>query len=143
MTVSVRRNEGSPASRLKTLSYLDSVLAKLEARDRGGDEALMLNNAGQLASGAASNLFWITGGRLYTPGLDCGVLHGTMRARVLDAAASLGIEAMQVSAGLQALEGAEGVFLTSSLLKVREVSELDGQPIPSSPLTARLSSRCR
>jgi branched-subunit amino acid aminotransferase/4-amino-4-deoxychorismate lyase len=56
-----RRNEGSPAARLKTLSYLDNVLARAEAKAAGADEAVMLNNRGELACAAAANLFWIAG----------------------------------------------------------------------------------
>ncbi|HEY3887643.1 MAG TPA: aminotransferase class IV, partial [Caulobacteraceae bacterium] len=77
--VSVRRNAGSPASRLKTLAYLDNVLARREALAAGADEAVMLNTAGELACAAAANLFWVSDGRLRTPALDCGVLDGIAR----------------------------------------------------------------
>jgi branched-subunit amino acid aminotransferase/4-amino-4-deoxychorismate lyase len=78
-----RRNEGSPASRLKTLSYVDGVLARAEARAVGADEAVMLNNRGEVACAAAANLFWIEGERVFTPALECGVLAGIARARLL------------------------------------------------------------
>jgi branched-chain amino acid aminotransferase/4-amino-4-deoxychorismate lyase len=81
VTATVRRNEGSPASRLKTLSYLDNVLAREEARAAGADEALMLNNAGFVACAGAANVFWLEGERLVTPALSCGVLEGIMRAK--------------------------------------------------------------
>jgi len=135
----VRRNEGSPASRLKTLSYLDNVLARAEATERGADEALMLNSRGELAGGAAANLFWVQEGRLFTPALECGVLAGTMRARVLRAAARLGVEVVEVRAPAEALASAEAVFLTNSLIGVREVWAVDEVVLEPSGLVERLA----
>ena len=138
ITSSVRRNEGSPAARLKTLAYLDSVLARNEVRQKGGDEALMLNSRGEAACAAAANVFWVTGGRLFTPALECGVLAGTMRARVLAAARRLGVEIAEVHAPAEALAGSEAVFLTNSLIGVRSVSRLDGVAFGASALVERL-----
>jgi len=140
VTAGVRRNEGSAASRLKTLAYLDNVLAREEARAAGADEALMLNNRGEPACAAAANLFWISGERLFTPALDCGVLAGIARSRVLAAARDAGIEAVEIRAGAEALAGAEGLFLTNSLIGVRSVSHLDGTGLRLSPLTDRLAA---
>ena len=103
----VRRNEGSPASRLKTLAYLDNVLARREAQAAGADEAVMLNNRGELACASAANLFWISSGRLFTPHLDCGVLPGVVRAQVIAAAARLGGPANAAHAGPDALAAAD------------------------------------
>ncbi|MDO9336970.1 MAG: aminotransferase class IV [Caulobacter sp.] len=136
VTVGVRRNEQSPASRLKTLSYLDNVLARREAR---GAEALMLNTAGQLACAAAANLFWSQGGRLLTPALDCGVLDGIMRGAVIARARARGVPVEEVRAGREALEAADGLFLTNSLIGVRAVSMLDGRRVAESPLQALVS----
>lgn len=138
VTVSVRRNEGSPASRLKTLAYLDNVLARAEARAAGADEALMLNNRGEVACAAAANLFWVRDGALFTPARSCGVLEGIMRAAAIEAAQGLGLAVAEVGAERSALDRAEGVFLTNSLIGVREVSGLDGDPVSSSPIAAQL-----
>lgn len=137
VTVGVRRNEHSPASRLKTLSYLDSVLARREA---GGAEALMLNTVGQIACAAAANLFWVQDGRLQTPALECGVLDGIMRGVVIARARARGIAVEEVRVDRAALDGATGLFLTNSLIGVRPVSMLDGQAVAESPLVARISS---
>jgi branched-subunit amino acid aminotransferase/4-amino-4-deoxychorismate lyase len=136
VTVSVRRNEGSPVSRLKTLSYLDNVLARREA---GPAEALMLNSRGEIACAAVANLFWVAEGRLETPALDCGVLDGIMRGQVLAAAKALGVEAAQVRVGRERLVDAEGLFLTNSLIGVRAVERLDGRTVPDHPLVAELA----
>lgn len=133
VTASVRRNEGSPASRLKTLSALDVVLARREARAAGADEALLLNNRGELACAAAGNLFWREGGRLLTPALDCGVLAGITRARVMAVATGLGLEAAEVRAGPEALDRADGVWISNSLIGLRPVGALDGRPLPADP----------
>src|SRR5262249_51407947 len=121
------RNEHSPASRLKTLSYLDNVLARAEARTAGGDEAVMLNTAGALACAAAANLFWIRDGVLFTPALACGVLAGIARGEALASAARLGVTAHEVAAGPQALAAADAVFLTNALIGVRPVASVDGR----------------
>lgn len=137
-TVSVRRNEGSPLSRLKSLSYLDNVLARAEARAAGADEALMLNNQGQVACAAAANLFWFEGDRLVTPAIACGVLDGTIRAQVLAKARGLGLEAVEASVPCSALTAAAGLFLTNSLIGVQPVSALDGRAVEPHPLLAPL-----
>jgi branched-subunit amino acid aminotransferase/4-amino-4-deoxychorismate lyase len=137
-TVGVRRNEGSPTSRLKTLAYLDNVLARAEARAAGADEALMLNNRGELACAAAANLFWVRDGVLFTPALSCGVLDGIVRAAVMAAAPVLGLAAAEVAASRSTLDSAEAVFLTNSLIGVREVGLLDGAAVPRSAVTAQL-----
>lgn len=140
-TASVRRNDGSPASRLKSLAYLDNVLARREARAAGADEALMLNTQGRIACAAAANLFWFEGERLCTPALACGVLDGVVRGRVIAEARGLGIDVEEVSAEVPAFEQATGLFLTNSLIGVRPVSRLDGRAIPPNPLLERLSVR--
>jgi branched-subunit amino acid aminotransferase/4-amino-4-deoxychorismate lyase len=138
ITSTVRRNEGSPASRLKTLSYLDNVLARREAQAAGVEEALMLNGAGQAACASAANIFWVAGGRLFTPALDCGVLAGVMRGQVIGLAALLGVQTLEIRAPPQAVAEADGVFLTSSLIGVRPATELDGVRLGEDPLVDTL-----
>jgi branched-chain amino acid aminotransferase/4-amino-4-deoxychorismate lyase len=133
-----RRNELSPASRLKTLAYLDNVLARGEARAAGADEALMLNSRGEVACAAAANIFWIKDEGVCTPALACGVLDGIMRAEVRAACARLRIGFSEVRAGIGALRGAPA-FITNSLIGVREVSRLDGHALPRSSVTALLA----
>ncbi len=132
-TVGIRRNEGSPASRLKTLAYLDNVLARRSARAMGADEALMLNNRGEIAGGAAANVFWFEGDVLVTPALDCGVLDGIVRNAVIERARGVGIEVRQVRAARDRLERASGLFLTNSLIGPRPVETLDGVAVRPHP----------
>jgi branched-chain amino acid aminotransferase/4-amino-4-deoxychorismate lyase len=138
MLAKTRRNEGSPASRLKTLSYLDNVLARAEARAAGADEAVMRNNHGDLACAGAANLFWIAGGQLFTPALHCGVLEGIARGRVLSLARRLEVAVHEVATGAEALDEAEAVFLTNSLIGVRPVRRFEGESFGPHALVERL-----
>jgi len=139
VTAGVRRNAQSPASRLKTLAYLDNVLARAEARAAGADEALMLNTRGELACAAAANLFWVQGERLFTPALTCGVLAGVQRARVAAWMAKAGTPLQEVAAGPEALATADAVFLTNALIGVRPVAAADGHAFRPHPLVAQLA----
>ena len=129
----VRRNESSPTSRLKTLSYLDNVLARAEVRAKGADEALMLDLRGHLACAAAGNLFWTRGARLYTPALSCGVLDGIVRGKVLTAARAQGVVVQEVVAKKFVLGRAGSVFITNSLIGAATVESLDGSPLGADP----------
>lgn len=120
----VRRNAASPVSRLKSLAYLDNVLARREAVAAGADEAAMLNTEGHLAGAAAANLFWLEGGTLVTPPLAAGCLDGILRGAVIDAAAALGIATRERLAGAESLLAADAVLLTNSLIGVRAVRSL-------------------
>lgn len=141
-TTPIRRNETSPAAGLKTLAYLDNVLARRTARDLGADEAVMLNTTGDVACAAAANLFWIREGRLFTPSLACGALAGVVRAVVLAAAAELGIEAVETRAAAGVLASAEAIVLTNSLIGLRAVGELDGAGLADHPMVSRLARVC-
>jgi branched-subunit amino acid aminotransferase/4-amino-4-deoxychorismate lyase len=136
MVSTVARNEGSPASRLKTLGYLDNVLARREATAAGADEAIMLNGQGHVACAAAANLFWLRDGRVFTPALACGVLDGIVRRQVMATVA-----VTEVAVGIGALVGSEAMFLTNSLIGVREAASLDGRVFEPSARVAEIAGR--
>lgn len=125
-----RRNQASPSSRLKTLAYLDNVLARREAAAAGADEAVMLNTRGELACAAAANLFWLSGDVVMTPALQTGRLDGLMARQVIAAASALGVHVRQVSMGAEVLGQADAIFITSSLIGVRPAGLAD-RPAPS------------
>ncbi|MBX3485634.1 aminotransferase class IV [Phenylobacterium sp.] len=139
VTAVTRRNDRSPASRLKTLSYLDNVIARGEARKAGADEALMLNSRGKIACAAAANVFWIVEDVLYTPAPEAGVLEGIMRAEVLRAARRSGVKVRVVRGARPVVLEDAPVFLTNSLTGVRRVARLDGRAVPFHPLVDRLA----
>jgi len=136
----VRRNDASPASRLKTLAYLDNVLARREALAAGADEALMLNTRGEVACAAAANLFWIKDGALITPAAETGRLDGIMARQVIGAAGALGLEVTQGAFGFEAVATADGLFLTNSLIGARAARLKGASAYGPHPIVARLAA---
>ena len=127
--------------RVKSLNYLNNVLAKLEARTRGADEALLLNAAGLVAEAAVANVFVVRSGELRTPPATDGALEGITRATVLDLAHALDIPASERSLGRFDLFAAEECFLTGSGAGLIGVRSLDGRPIGAGapgPMLAKL-----
>lgn len=139
ITSSIRRNDGSPGSRVKSLAYLDNVLARHEARAAGADEALMLNTRGQVACATAANVFWFEDDILTTPALDCGGLDGVVRGRIIALATEAGMAVREGHAEPSAFADATGLFLTNSLMGVRPVASLDGRRVPLHPAVERLA----
>jgi branched-chain amino acid aminotransferase len=127
---SIRRNDRSPLSRLKSLGYLDNVLALAEARARGAGDALMLNTSERVACASAANVFRIAGDRLETPPIVDGVLPGIVRTRVLALAPDAGLVPVERSLTERDLEEADAVFLTNSVRLLRPVTEIDGATLP-------------
>lgn len=128
---SIRRNSGSPLSRLKSANYLESILARQEARAAGVDEALCLNEKGLLAEASMSNIFLVTDGILRTPGQESGILPGITRETILELASPLGINTLEHDIRLDELSQAQEAFLTNSLIEVMPLTEIDGKPIGS------------
>jgi branched-subunit amino acid aminotransferase/4-amino-4-deoxychorismate lyase len=142
----VRRNETSPLARVKSLNYLDNLLAREDARRGGAGEALLLNPRGFLADGAASNLFLVRDGTLLTPGVEAGALPGITRQVVMEMAGEEGIEVVETSLAPPDLFGAEEAFLTNSVMELMPLVAVDGRqvgPGRPGPLTGRLARRYR
>jgi len=130
LTSSLRRPSADVLDpRVKSLNYLNNILARAEAVERGADEALLLNQAGAVAEAAVANIFAVRDGELLTPLATDGVLEGITRATVLEIAAALGIPAHQRTLGRMDLLGADEVFLTGSGAGIVPVRSLDGRDI--------------
>lgn len=140
VTSTIRRNETSPASRLKTLSYIDSILAAREAAASGCDDALLLNGKGDVAATTIANIFILKGGRLVTPPVAAGILPGIARRKILDLA---GAEERMIAP--EELRDADAVFLTNSLRLIRPVSHFDGRKLrcDAAALEKLLDGLCR
>ena len=140
ITASVRRP--GPAvfdARVKSLNYLPSVLARLEARAAGADEALLLNEAGRVAEGSAENVLCVQGGALCTPPAEEGALAGITRDVLLALAEDEGIPTRVCPLTLYDLRTAEEVMLVGTGAGVVPVRDLDGWSIPCpGPVTQRL-----
>jgi len=130
VTSSVRRPPADVLDpRVKSLNYLNNVMAKLEARQRGADEALMLNVQGMVAEASVANVFVVRSGVLLTPPATDGALEGITRATVLDLAAALGIPAREQTLGRFDLFAADEAFLTGSGAGIVPVRSLDGRAV--------------
>jgi len=117
--------------RVKSLNYLNNALAKLEARQRGADEALLLNAAGMIAEAAVANVFVVRAGVLLTPPSTDGALEGITRATLMELAGSLGFTVIEKTIGRFDLFAADEAFLTGSGAGVVPVRSLDGRLIGS------------
>jgi len=117
--------------RIKSLNYLNNVLAKLEARRRGADEALLLNAAGAIAETSVANIFALRDGVLLTPPGSDGALEGITRGTVLELASELEIPAREKTLGRFDLFAADEVFLTGTGAGLVPVRSLDSEAIGS------------
>jgi branched-chain amino acid aminotransferase len=125
ITASFRIHENSPLTAHKSLSALEKVLAKSEAAQSGCDEALLLNQAGRIAEGAATNLFIVRQGLWMTPPLTDGCLPGVMRQRILNL--THGLEWKITPADLFRCDGA---YLTNAVQGCLPLAALDGRGLP-------------
>jgi branched-chain amino acid aminotransferase len=130
VTVSVRRPAADVLDpRVKSLNYLNNVLAKREARLRGADEALVLNARGDIAEASVANLFCVRDATLLTPPATDGALEGITRRTVLEIARELAIPAAERTLGRFDLFACEEAFLTGSGAGLVPVRSLDGERI--------------
>ena len=126
VTSSVRRNLHAPSSRMKTLSYIDNIVAAREAVTRHVDDALMLNTAGRVACTTIGNLFVEKNGVLHTPAMSEGILPGVMRDAVVRVAKQSGIVVKEKLMKPGEVQNADALFVTNSLRFLRPVTKLDG-----------------
>lgn len=140
----IRRNDTSPASRHKTLGYLDAVLAAAEAARAGCDEAMFLNTRGQVACAGTGNLFAVFGEALVTPPLADGVLAGIIRGWILAEAPGLGLSVAERSIGPADLAEADALLVTNSLRLIAPVRALDARSYSGDhPTALRLADALR
>jgi len=138
ITSSIRIPAHDPLAKFKACNKLPHILARMEADEQGADEALLLNTEGHVAEATSANLFWIEGQAVCTPPLDSGALPGVTRGEVLALCSGLKISTEEKSCAPKSLPEADGVFLTSIAIEVREVSRLDGHELRRSPITETL-----
>ncbi len=124
------RNSSSPIHQLKSLNYLDNILARREARKLGFDEAIFLNDKEVLCEASASNLFWFERETLCTPSLECGLLPGVIRGVVIGLAREMGIEVKEGRFGLDSLKSSVGAFFTNSLIGAIAIAHIDRFKLP-------------
>ncbi len=120
-------------TRVKSLNYLNSVINKHEAKQRGGDEALVLNRRGCVAEASAANIFVRRGQQLFTPPATDGALEGITRRRVMTLAPSVGLSCEERTLTRLDVLCADEVFLTGTGAGIVPVASLDGQAIAHAP----------
>lgn len=141
ISVAVRRN--SPDSlppNIKSLNYLNNILAKIEANIKGGNEAIILDSRGLVSEGSGDNIFVIKNGKVYTP-YTINNLKGITREAVIDAAATRGYNILERDMGLFDLYTADEVFVTGTAAEVAPVTRVDGRVIGTGkpgPITKEL-----
>jgi branched-chain amino acid aminotransferase len=139
-TVKTRRvpDRAIPA-RAKTHNYLNGILARLELRVTGADEALVLDSDGHVAEGATSNVFFVDDDALCTPSLDGPVLPGITRDVVVDLAHDEGIPVREGQYTPDDVRSAAEVFVTNTTWEIRPVATVDGIDCGGGPVTTLLS----
>src|SRR5438105_1127882 len=142
VTVSTIRNHPNALNpRIKSLNYLNNILAQIEAVQSGCFEALMLNHKGEVAECTGDNIFLVKRGILRTPPTDAGILEGITRGAVIELARRGNIVVQEVALTRHDLYAADECFLTGTAAEVVPVVKLDGRTIGTGkpgPLTKQL-----
>lgn len=142
ITSSIIRNHPQALSpRIKSLNYLNNILARLEANDAGVAEAIMVNHLGSVAECTADNIFIVRDGRVLTPQTTDGILEGVTRQTILDLCQKMAIPAIERSIQVHDLYTADECFVTGTGAEVAPVTKIDGRVIgngQSGPITKRL-----
>ena len=142
----VRNHPEALNPQIKSLNYLNNILAKIECLQAGCIEALMLNHKGEVAECTADNIFLVRDGVLLTPPTDAGILEGITRDAVIELARAAGREVREVPITRHDVYIADEVFLTGTAVEVIGVVKIDSRPIGSGkpgPVTRDLTDRFR
>ena len=130
ITASTIRNHAAALNpRIKSLNYLNNIMAKIEGLQAGAPEALMLNAKGEVAECTGDNIFLVKNRRLMTPPLDAGILEGITRNAIIELAASAGIEVAEMGLTKHDVYVADEVFLSGSAAEVIPVVKVDSRVI--------------
>jgi len=125
----IRRNSLSPVTYMKSANTMEAMLARQQARTKGMDEALFLNEKGFLTEASGSNIFLVKDGNLITPRFETGILPGVTRIVVFELANQLGIKVKEKYVRLDELLQADEAFITNSLIEIVPVIEVSGKKI--------------
>jgi len=129
VSVCVRRNAPDALSpNIKSLNYLNNILAKIEANEKGGDEAIFLDQNGFVCEGSGDNIFIVKNDQVLTP-YTIGNLKGITRSAVIKLLEEMGYETIEANLGLFDLYTADEIFVTGTLAEIAPLTKLDGRPI--------------
>lgn len=139
LTSSWRRDDKNPIFSIKSINYLEGILAKRQALEAGYDDVLFLNQKDYVTETTIANIFLIINETIYTPSLSCGLLDGVIRKRVLQLCKTNGIPYHVGEIDSSLLFQADALFTTNSLQGLRSVCLLDQKPYDCNhPLIARV-----
>lgn len=128
--VDVRRNLSKALNpKIKSLNFLNNILAKIDSLGKGAYEAVMLNHRGHVAEGTVTNVFFVVNDVLCTPSVTVGILDGITRQIILRIAKDLRIRTREGRFTRQDLYGAKEIFISNSTMEVMPVTEVDGKRI--------------
>ena len=142
----IRNHPGALSPRIKSLNYLNNIMAKIEGTDAGTVEALMLNHNGEVAECTGDNIFIVKRGVLKTPQPDAGILEGITRNAVMKLAVDAGVPVQECVMTRHDIFTADECFLTGTAAEVIAVTSLDGRQIGTGkpgPITNDLLERFR
>ena len=143
---SLYRHSGSPISEMKTLNYVESMLARQEARTANYNEALLLNEKGNLSESSSGNVFLVKNKILKTPPENSGFISGVVREVVLQIAPELNIKAVEADISLKDIMNADEAFLTNSAIEIMPLVSVNDRSIgpgKPGPITRRLMEAYR
>jgi branched-chain amino acid aminotransferase len=147
VTAATTRNLHSAVNpAIKSLNYLNNILAKIEANNAGCEEAILLNAEGYVAECTGDNVFIVKGGQLFTPPLSAGALYGITRGVVMDLAREDGLTATEPNLTRYDLFNADECFLSGTGAELIPVVKIDGRVIGTGkpgPVTRRLVEQFR
>jgi branched-chain amino acid aminotransferase len=147
VTVATRRsNPAALNPAVKSLNYLNNVMARIEANLASADEALMLNDAGNVAECTADNVFIIKHGQMFTPPITAGALRGITRSVVFDIAGEFDVKVIEADFTRHDIFVAHECFLTGTAAEIVPVVKADGRIIGNGkpgPITTRIIERFR
>lgn len=138
----IRNHPAALSPRVKSLNYLNNIMAKIEGKLAGCSEALMLNHQGEVAECTGDNIFIVRRNVLLTPSINAGILEGITRNAVIELAQAAGIVVREVSLTRHDIYVSDECFLTGSAAEVIPVVKLDSRPIGNGivgPITRQLS----
>ena len=139
VTSSFRIPAADPLSSFKTTSKILHVMARAEAKEKGADEALLINTNGEVAETAGGNLFWVYDDKICTVPTGRGILPGITRAVVLEICQALGFQTNKCVIKPEALRKSKGIFVTQSALGIVPIAVLDGESVEPSPLIDQIA----
>lgn len=126
----LKRNQHSPMNTVKSFNYMENILAKRKAMEKGFDDAVFLNINDEIVETSSCNIFWVRGKSLFTPSVNCGLLPGITRELILDIAGEIGFEVNERKFKLPYLLNSDFAFLTNASAGCIYVSKINNQVMP-------------